>query len=150
MLKKDATYYIIEESVLPEVFLKVIKAKELLEKGEVKAVNEAVKIVGISRSAFYKYKDCIFPFFESSRGKIITLSLVLKDTPGILSRILNIISSTNANILTINQNIPLGGVATVTISIRTSDMTGSVKELISEIERVDGVKKIEILGREEY
>ncbi|WP_039767276.1 ACT domain-containing protein [Caldicellulosiruptor sp. F32] len=150
MLKKDATYYIVEESVLPEVFLKVIKAKELLEKGEVKAVNEAVKIVGISRSAFYKYKDCIFPFFESSRGKIITLAFVLQDIPGILSKILNIISDTNANILTINQNIPLGGIATVTISIRTSDMTKSVKELIQEIERVDGVKKIEILGREEY
>ncbi|WAM34493.1 ACT domain-containing protein [Caldicellulosiruptor morganii] len=148
MLKKDATYYIVEESVLPEVFLKVIRAKELLEKGEVKAVNEAVKVVGISRSAFYKYKDCIFPFFESSRGKIITLALVLQDIPGILSKILNIISETNANILTINQNIPLGGVATVTISIRTSEMTKSVKELIQEIEKVNGVKKIEILGRE--
>lgn len=86
MLKKDATYYIVEESVLPEVFLKVVKAKELLEKGEVKAVNEAVKMVGISRSAFYKYKDCIFPFFESSRGKIITLALVLKDIPGFCLR----------------------------------------------------------------
>lgn len=150
MLKKDATYYIVEESVLPEVFLKVVKAKELLEKGEVKAVNEAVKMVGISRSAFYKYKDCIFPFFESSRGKIITLALVLKDIPGILSNILNIISETNANILTINQNIPLGGIATVSISIRTSGMTKSVKDLILEIEKVDGVKKIEILGREEY
>lgn len=150
MLKKDATYYIVEESVLPEVFLKVVKAKELLEKGEVKAVNEAVKMVGISRSAFYKYKDCIFPFFESSRGKIITLALVLKDIPGILSNILNIISETNANILTINQNIPLGGIATVSISIRTSGMTKSVKDLILEIEKVDGVKKIEVLGREEY
>ncbi|WAM36970.1 ACT domain-containing protein [Caldicellulosiruptor acetigenus] len=150
MLKKDATYYIVEESVLPEVFLKVVKAKELLEKGEVKAVNEAVKMVGISRSAFYKYKDCIFPFFESSHGKIITLALVLKDIPGILSKILNIISETNANILTINQNIPLGGIATVSISIRTSGMTKSVKDLILEIEKVDGVKKIEILGREEY
>lgn len=150
MLKKGATYYIVEESVLPEVFLKVIRAKELLEKGEVKAVNEAVKMVGISRSAFYKYKDCIFPFFESSRGKIITLALVLQDIPGILSKILNVISETNANILTINQNIPLGGVATVTISLRTSDMTKSVKDLILEIEKIDGVKKIEILGREEY
>lgn len=135
MLKKDATYYIVEESVLPEVFLKVVKAKELLEKGEVKAVNEAVKMVGISRSAFYKYKDCIFPFFESSRGKIITLALVLKDIPGILSKILNIISETNANILTINQNIPLGGIATVSISIRTSGMTKSVKDLILEIRK---------------
>ncbi|MEZ0536749.1 ACT domain-containing protein [Caldicellulosiruptoraceae bacterium PP1] len=148
MLKKDAVYYIVEESVLPEVFLKVIKAKELLSSGVVKSVNEAVQIADLSRSAFYKYKDCIFPFFESSRGKIITLAFVLKDIPGILSKILNIISSTNASILTINQNIPLGGIATVTISIKTNDMNKSIKELISEIETISGVNKIDVLGRE--
>jgi len=148
MLKKDATYYIVEESVMPDVFLKVLKAKELISNGSAKSINEAVQVAGISRSAFYKYKDCIFPFFESSSGKIITFALVLKDTPGILSRILNVISNSNANILTINQNIPLGGVATVTISIRTHGMQKSVKELIKDIEQVDGVNKIEILGRE--
>lgn len=148
MLKKDVTYYIVEEGVLPEVFHKVIKAKELLSSGVVKSVNDAVKIADLSRSAFYKYKDCIFPFFESSRGKIITLAFVLKDIPGILSKILNIISSTNANILTINQNIPLGGIATVTISIKTNDMKNSIKELISEIEKIEGVNKIDVLGRE--
>lgn len=102
MLKKDVMYYIVEESVLLEVFLKVVKVKELLEKGEVKVVNEVVKMVGILRSVFYKYKDCIFFFFESFCGKIIIFVFVLKDISGILLKILNIIFEINVNIFIIN------------------------------------------------
>src|SRR5699024_4531733 len=96
-------------------------------------INEAVKMAGISRSAFYKYKDWVFPFTEGSRGKIVTLSLILKDMPGVLSQILNMIAHTNANILTINQNIPIHGVGYVTISIDTKNMADGEGRLIQAI-----------------
>ncbi len=145
---KKPQFYLVHSSVLPEVFEKVIEVKKLLKLGEFKTVNEAAEHVGISRSAYYKYKDHVFPFFETSQGKIITLSFILEDISGILSHILNVIASYQANVLTINQNIPINGTANITISIRTGNMTGDIEILISEIEKVQGVRKIDILGRE--
>jgi chorismate mutase len=147
-MNKSSTYLLVDSSVLPEVFLKVIKVKQILSKGTIRAVNEAVKEVGISRSAFYKYKDFVFPFYETSRGKVITLFFVVEDFSGILSSIINQIACSKANILTINQNIPINGLADVTISIETAGMIKEINELMDEIAKIEGVRRQEILARE--
>jgi len=146
-MKKNSTYFLVDSSVLPEVFSKVIEVKKLLGKGAVKTVNDAVKEVGISRSAYYKYKDFVFPFYETSRGRVITLFFVVEDFSGILSSIINRIASAKANILTINQNIPINGLADITISIETEGMVKDLKEMMDEIGRIKGVRRHEILAR---
>lgn len=147
-MNKDSKYYLVDSSVLPEVFLKVIEVKRILSKGTVKTVNDAAVEVGISRSAFYKYKDYIFPFYETSRGKVITLFFVVEDFSGILSSIINKIAAAKANILTINQNIPINGLADVTISIETQGMQKDISNIMDEIGRLEGVRRQEILARE--
>lgn len=140
-------YYIIKSDILPEILKKTVKAKELLNRGIVNTVNDAAEEAGMSRSAYYKYKDHIFPFFEVSKNKIITISLLLEDKPGILSNILDHIAKAGGNILTINQNIPLSGIANVTVSIRTEGMDESVEKLVKNMGEIDGVKKIDILAQ---
>lgn len=147
-MNKDTTYFLVDSSVLPEVFSKVVEVKKILSKDTAKAVNEAVREVGISRSAYYKYKDFVFPFYETSRGKVITLFFVVEDIPGILSNIIHRIASSKANILTINQNIPINGLADVTISIETAEMTKDIKNLMNETALIEGVRRQEILARE--
>ena len=147
-MNKNSTYFLVDASVLPEVFSKVINAKKILSKGLVKAVNEAVKEVKLSRSAYYKYKDYVFPFYETTRGKVVTLFFVVEDFAGILSRIINHIAEAKANILTINQNIPINGLADVTISIETEDMVKDLEELMDEIINIEGIRRQEILARE--
>lgn len=139
-------YYIVEASALPEVFLKVAEAKRLLETGEVDTVNLAARRVGISRSAFYKYKDAVQPFNDMKAGHIITFYAMLRDTTGVLSNVLSIFATSGANILTINQSIPTNGCAAVTISAETSEMTLMLDELISRVSSADGVVKFEILA----
>nr|WP_246110729.1 ACT domain-containing protein [Thermosediminibacter litoriperuensis] len=140
--------YIIKEEILPEIIKKTVKAKELLKNGDVKTVNEATEMVGMSRSAFYKYKDYIFPFYEASVGKIITIALILEHRPGVLSGILDEIARARGNILTINQNIPLQGLANVTISFDTREMIKNPEELLEALEEKPGVREIEIVARE--
>ncbi|MCX8132276.1 MAG: ACT domain-containing protein [Clostridia bacterium] len=147
-MNKNSTYFLVDASVLPEVFSKVIEVKKLLSKEKIKAVNEAVKEVGLSRSAYYKYKDFVFPFYETSRGKVITLFFVVEDFSGILSSIINKIAAAKANILTINQNIPINSLADVTISIETAGMVVELEELMDEISKLEGVRRQEILARE--
>jgi chorismate mutase len=147
-MNKQSMYYLVDAAVLPEVFGKVIEVKKLLQTGKIKTINDAVQMVGISRSAYYKYKDFVFPFYEISQGKIITLFFVLEDVSGILSNILNIIAKAKANVLTINQNIPVNDIANITISIQTGKMVGNIEDLIIEMEKIEGVKKIDILARE--
>lgn len=147
-MKEGARYFLVDSSVLPEVFSKVIEVKKILSRGTAKGVNEAVKKVGISRSAYYKYKDYVFPFYETSRGKVVTLFFVVEDFSGILSRILHEIAAAKANILTINQNIPINGLADITISIETEEMTKGINELMEDIGRIEGVRRQEILARE--
>ncbi|HOM02242.1 MAG TPA: ACT domain-containing protein [Acetivibrio sp.] len=147
-MKNTSKYYLVDASVLPEVFLKVVEAKKILSSGAIKNINEAVRKVGISRSAYYKYKDHIFPFYETSRGKVITLFFTLEDYAGILSSIINRIADSKANIITINQNIPINGLADVTITIETGQMTRDIKDLLDDISSIEGVKRQEILARE--
>ncbi|MBQ2840239.1 MAG: ACT domain-containing protein [Oscillospiraceae bacterium] len=138
-LQDNHKYYIVEDTALPDVLIRAVKAKELLSVGKSKTVNEAVAAVGISRSAFYKYKDLISPFNDMSLGHIITFSMLLQDKPGVLSGILSHFAVSGANILTIYQTIPSGGRATVTISAETKGMKTSIDSFIERAMQLDGV-----------
>lgn len=141
-------YYLIDKSVLPEIFSKVIEAKRLLQTGQCKTVNDAAKTVQISRSVFYKYKDSVHVFVEKDKQNIITIILYLSDEIGSLSRVLNLISSVGANILTINQNVPMNGIAPVSISFVTSGMNLQLEELFNQMERLNGVISVKPVAKE--
>ena len=145
-MSKLPSYFIVESSALPEVFLKVARAKCLLDTGEVETVNQATQRVGISRSAFYKYKDALRPFNDMLHGRIVTFQILLKDEPGVLSSVLSIFAQTGGNILTINQGIPVGGCAAVNIGAETSALAVSMEELLDRALKVDGVLRCEILA----
>ena len=139
-------FYIVAAEALPEIFIKVAQAKQMLQTGEVSTVGAATREVGISRSAFYKYKDAVQPFNNMKAGRIITFYVMLKDNPGVLSNILTIFAASGANILTINQSIPTNGCAAVTISAETSEMPSSLEDLLSRVSAASGVVKFEILA----
>lgn len=139
-------YYLVSAEALPEVFIKVAEAKRMLQVGEAATVGEAARMVGISRSAFYKYKDAVQPFQNMRAGHIITFYALLKDIPGVLSNYLSIFANSGANILTINQTIPTNGCAGVTISAETSEMVDALEELMSRAASAEGVLKFEILA----
>ena len=145
-MPKTPKYFIVEASALPEIFLKVAQAKQLLETGEENTVNAAARRAGISRSAFYKYKDAVRPFNDMLHGRIVTFQVVMKDEPGNLSSVLNIFAGCGGNILTINQNIPSGGCAAVTIAAETSGLKMTLEELVSEADGLPGVLKCEVLA----
>ena len=145
-MNQTPKYYIIEASALPEVFRKVAEAKRMLETGETDKVNVAARAVGISRSAFYKYRDCIMPFQNLLAGRIITFQMILKDKAGVLSEILSIFAACGANILTINQSIPTGGRAMVTISAETGNLTCTIEELTRRISERKGVVKADCVA----
>ena len=144
---KSKNMYIVSKDVLPEAILKTAQVKELLTRGEALTVNEAVEKVGLSRSAYYKYRDGVFPFYQATKEKIITISLILEHHTGVLSNILNTLAEAKGNILTINQGIPLQNVANVSISIDTAEAKDDVEELIHRIQQIDGVKKVELIGQ---
>ena len=139
-------YYIVEAQALPEVFLKVAEAKWLLETGEVATVNDAARATGISRSAFYKYRDSISPFQNLMAGRILTFQLLLRDMTGLLSSILTIFAQFGANILTINQSIPTGGKAMVTISAETGALNCPIEELTHVLAETRGVVRAEAVA----
>ena len=148
IMREEQNFYIIDKSVLPVVFLKVMEVKNLLESGKEKTVQDAVARVGISRSAFYKYRDAIFPLYENTRGKTVTISINLDHTPGLLSSVLNGVAMYGANILTINQTIPINGIANVTLTIETNELTGDLSGLIKKIEATKGIQSLKIIARE--
>ncbi|MBQ4565100.1 MAG: ACT domain-containing protein [Oscillospiraceae bacterium] len=139
-------YYIVEAAALPEVFLKVAEAKWLLETGQVSTVNEAARATGISRSAFYKYRDSIAPFRNMMAGRILSFQFLLRDERGLLSSILSIFAQFGANILTIHQTVPTGGSASVSISAETGQMRKSAELLLQEVRQVEGVLDAHILA----
>ena len=145
-MDKTPKYYIVEANALPDIFRKVAEAKRLLETGETDKVNVATRAVGISRSAFYKYRDTISPFQNLMAGRIITFQMMLKDKAGVLSSILSIFANNGANILTINQSIPSGGRAMVTISAETGNLSCSLEELGHLISETQGVVKAEMVA----
>ncbi|MCR5726791.1 MAG: ACT domain-containing protein [Lachnospiraceae bacterium] len=141
-------FFLVKEKAVPEVLLKVIEAKRLLDSGKAITVQEAAEQLGISRSSFYKYKDDIFPFHENSRGKTINIMLLLDDEPGLLSNVLNEIAKCKANILTIHQSIPIGGIASVTLGMEMRPETREINDIITAIEGIRGINSLKILGRE--
>ena len=141
-------YYVVRSKAVPEVLLKVVEAKRLIETEKVRSVQEAVDAVGISRSSFYKYKEDIFPFHEDSQGSTITLTFQMEDEPGLLSEVLGIVAKYGANILTIHQSIPINGIASLTLSVEVLPSTGDVSEMIEQIEKQTGIQYLKILARE--
>ncbi|WCK53630.1 ACT domain-containing protein [Aneurinibacillus sp. Ricciae_BoGa-3] len=147
MPKQEEVFYLIRADILPESITKTIEAKKLLESGEAETVHEAVDKVGLSRSAYYKYKDGIFPFNSMMREMIITVSMNLEHRSGILSRVLSFVADRGGNVLTINQTIPLQGMANVALSIDTGNLQLPTSEFLDELQDLDGVKRAVIVGR---
>ncbi len=145
-MKKAPKYYIVEAAALPEVFLKVAEAKRLLHSGKVTTVNDAAQKTGISRSAFYKYRDAILPFQNMMHGRVITFQFLLHDQKGQLQSLLNIFTESKANIQTINSIMPTNGTAVVTISAETIDLTIPLEDMMAKFNKLSGVIKAEILG----
>ncbi len=147
-MQKTTGYYVVKQKAVPEVLLKVVEAKRLVESGRVPSVQDAVDAVGISRSSFYKYKDDIFPFHDNSQGTTITLTFQMDDETGLLSDVLKIIAEFGANILTIHQSIPINGVASLSLSVQVLPTTGDMSKMIEALEEKDGVHNVKILARE--
>ncbi len=145
-MTEDREVILVDAKVLPEVFIKVLTSKRLLESGEVKTVNDACEKTGISRSAYYKYKDHVFDF-NQMQG-VLTLMAVVVDLKGVLSEILRIISSVNCSVLTINQSVPTDGIANIHLTVKTDLMKISVDKLITEITKVAGVRSVKILAKQ--
>ncbi|GAA0354964.1 ACT domain-containing protein [Bacillus horti] len=148
MENNKETYYLIRADILPESIQKTIEAKRLLDRGEAETIQQAVEQVGLSRSAYYKYKDAIHPFNAVMKQKIITVSLNLDHRSGVLSKMLSHIAANRGNVLTINQSIPLQGLANVVLSIETAQMSLTATQLTKELSQIDGVQKVTIIAQE--
>lgn len=144
----EEKFYLVRERALPEVLLKVVEAKRLLDSERVMTIQEAADAVEISRSSFYKYKDDVLPFHETMRGKTINLMLQVDDTPGLLTKVLGKVAKFHANILTIHQTIPIGGIASITLGIELLPQSGELQAMIDSMQQTEGVHYIKILGRE--
>ena len=147
MVEKNQ-YYVLKEKAVPEVLLKVIEAKRLLDSGKITSVQEATEMVGISRSSFYKYKDDIFPYRETQKGKTVTMVLQLDDKPGILSVVSRVLAEHKVNVLTIHQSIPLNGIASLSLSAQVLQNTGDISRMMEHLENKDGVHHIKIVAKE--
>ena len=148
MNNKPVNHYIVEQSALPKVLKDTVEVDRLLKNGKVKTISEALDVVGISRSSYYKYKDRVAPFNEITGGRIITLYVELSDEPGVLSDLLNIFAKAGMNILTLNQNIPIHSLAGITISARVGQRAMKTDQFIKKVAQARGVINIQILGRE--
>lgn len=147
MNREKDKYYLVQADILPEAILKTAEAKQLLTSGKASTVHEAVEKVGLSRSAFYKYKDGIYPFHTMLKERIITVSLDLEHRSGILSKVLGAIAYLEGNVLTIHQTIPLQGMANVVLSIDTASMKGDVSDWLTALRTMDGVSKAILIGQ---
>ena len=140
-------YFVVREDILPEAIVKTIQVKDMLQRGEAATVHEATERVGLSRSAFYKYKDGVYAMNQLKRERIATVSMDLEHRSGVLSKVLGLVAVSEGNVLTINQSIPLQGLANVVISVDTSLMSGSLQELVEAIRGQDGVRKASVIGQ---
>lgn len=147
-MEEASKYFLVRKKAVPEVLLKVVEAKRLLNCERGISVQDAVDRVGISRSSFYKYQDDIFPFHENAKGKTINVVLQVDDTPGMLAEVLKVIAICHANILTIHQTVPVNGVASLTLSIKILPTTADVSEMLETLEGLDGVHYLKILSQE--
>ena len=147
-MKEKNQYYVLKEKAVPEVLLKVVEAKRLLDSGKMTSVLDATESVGISRSSFYKYKDDIFPYHETEKGKTITMVIQLDDKPGLLSVVSRVLADFKVNVLTIHQSIPINGIASLTLSADLLPESGELEELVARIEAEEGIQYVRILGHE--
>lgn len=145
-MANNPKFYIIEASALPEVFLKVAEVKRMLSTGEADTVNEATKKLGISRSAFYKYRDAIRPFQSTQMGRVVTFQFLLQDRKGLLSSLLTVLADRHANIQNINSIAPSNGSAVVTIAADVADLSVSLEDLLHEVGSLSGIIKAEVLA----
>ncbi|MCI9101958.1 MAG: ACT domain-containing protein [Lachnospiraceae bacterium] len=147
-MEEKSKYFVVKQKAVPEVLLKVVEAKRLLESERAMTVQEAADKVGISRSSFYKYKDDILPFYDNTKGKTITLVVQMDDVQGLLSDLLHVVALYKANILTIHQSIPVNGIATLTLSVEVRSDTGNVSRMVEDMEEMKGIHYVKILARE--
>lgn len=147
-MEEQTKYFVLKQKAIPEVLLKVVEAKRLIDSERALTIQEATEKVGISRSSFYKYKDDIFPFYENAKGRTITMVLQMDDEQGLLSDLLHIVAVYRANILTIHQSIPVSNVATLTLSVEVRPDTGDISGMVGEMERETGVHYVKIIARE--
>ena len=138
-MEEPLKYLLVEARMLPEIFTKVMQAKMLQSRGNAKNASQAAQMAGISRSAFYKYKDSVFLYDERMNENIVSFSLALEDRPGVLSNLLAQFYQLGANVITVNQNIPIDGVAIASVSIRTADATRSRSQILDMLGKLDGV-----------
>jgi chorismate mutase len=143
---EDMRFYLVREDVLPEAMKKTIDAKEMLERGRAESIHDAVQQVDLSRSAFYKYRDTVFPFSSIKKEKLISLFFHLEDRSGTLSNLLSVVASSGCNVLTIHQTIPLQGRANVTLSLNTASMEMEMDDLLRNLRKLEFVEKVEVLG----
>ena len=144
----DHNFLLVDESALPDIFKKVMAAKQYLIAGTASSTSEAGPMARISRSAFYKYKDAVYPYKDKASSRLITLHAVLQDKPGVLMSLISAFYAAGANILTVNQNIPVMGVALVSISARVDCLRMSLDELLDSLRSLDGVQTIENIAGE--
>lgn len=144
----DTKYFVVKHKALPEVLLKVVEAKRILETEKSISIQQAVDSVGISRSSFYKYRDDIHPFHDNSQGKTVSMIFQIDDEQGILSDILNVIAEHGANVLTIHQGIPINGIATLSLSLQVLQTTRDISSMLETIERIVGVHYVKVLSKE--
>lgn len=142
----NGEFFLVKEEILPEAIKKTIRVKELLKRGNARTINEAVEQMNLSRSAYYKYKDYVFPFYAASQDKIITIAFLLEHSKGVLSSLLKAISDDGGNVVTINQGVPLQGVANATIAIETVNLSVDLEALLDRLRLVEGVKRLEVLA----
>ncbi|MBQ4618143.1 MAG: ACT domain-containing protein [Clostridia bacterium] len=133
---------LVDASVLPDVFEKVIEAKKYLASGEAPSASEAARMADLSRSAFYKYKDMVFEYDADGGGQILTIHFLLSDRPGVLSSVLTAYAAAGANVLTVNQNIPADGAATVSVSAHTDRLKVPTEEFLGQLGQLSGVRRI--------
>lgn len=148
MMSDKTNYYVLKEKAVPEVLLKVIEAKRLLDSGKAPSVQDATDAVGISRSSFYKYKDDIFLFHDNERGKPITMVIQMDDEPGLLSNVLQAIAKFKTNIMTIHQSIPINGIASLILSVDVFNSEDKLDEMVNTIEKVSGIHYVKIIAKE--
>ena len=147
-MSEKNNYFLVKKKALPEVLLKVVEAKRLLEADKNLTVQAAMNRVGISRSSYYKYKDDIMPFRESLQGRTITFMIIMEDVPGLLSEVLKVMAEYEMNILTILQAIPVNGVASLTISADVLSSDTDITEMVSALETLNGICELKLLSRE--
>lgn len=145
-MKSRRRFYLVAEEIMPEAMIKTVEVKDMLASGEYETVHDAVNVVGLSRSAFYKYRDLVFLFDDEKRERLITLSLILEHRSGILSTVLNTIAQNGGNIITITQGIPLSQAAHVTATVDIRHLNVLPDELTNHLQALQGVRKVEIVG----